>query len=76
MKTTNSIFGYSWENIQEMQNKEYQPKTIQFSSKAMANENDRLLLEELGLLALREKQLWGVLDRLANSELISREQAM
>lgn len=65
------IFGYDWEDIQRMQQRQYnRPLTEGPLELPKATEEDKKLLQEFGEVALREKGLCGVLDRLFNSGLI------
>ena len=61
-----TIFGHSWNEIQAMQQKTHTPKTVNAagSGKSPATEQDYKLLEEHGEQGLRERELYGVLDRL------------
>jgi hypothetical protein len=75
------IFGHTWDDIKSMQQGTYKPQVIQGPpNKPQATDHDKLLLEEIGLLGLRllglrKEKLWGVLDRLATSGLITEQQA-
>ncbi len=70
------IFGHTWDDIKSMQQGTYKPQVIKGPpNKPQATDNDKLLLEEIGLIELRKQNLWGVLDRLATSGLITEQQA-
>lgn len=60
------IFGKTWEEIQNMQQKTYQPSIVDTSvpGKQLATKNDIALLEKYGEAGLKEKKYYGVLDRL------------
>ena len=68
--TNNKIFGYEWSDIQAMQNGTYSRSPIIFKDKPLATDNDILLLHEKGIDYLEAEQLYGVIDRLRNSNLI------
>jgi hypothetical protein len=61
-----TIFGYSWDAIQSIQQGTYRAAPINLSmpSKRPATDKDRALLAEHGEQGLRDRQLYGVLDRL------------
>lgn len=62
------IFGYSWEEIQAMQNKQYRPETVSGKpNKQKANSQDAELLRTHGEKGLIDKGFYGVIDRLKNS---------
>lgn len=65
------IFGKTWEEIQDMQQKKYRPKVATSSSLPMATEDDVNLLRKYGLAGLEEKQFYGVIDRLKNSGIVA-----
>ncbi len=65
------IFGYEWEEIQARQQGTYKAPVIRGPvKKPEATASDKTLLSEFGEEGLREKQFFGVLDRLHNSGLI------
>lgn len=62
-----TIFGYSWKDIQAMQQKTYTPKTVDMAAgdgKKPPTEADYKLLEKYGADGLRKLEYHGVLDRL------------
>lgn len=62
--------GYTWEQIQAGQRGESMHEPLVSKPPKPATEKDREYLRTLGVEGLTEKQLFGVLDRLRNSELI------
>ena len=63
------IFGYDWEDIQDMQNKQYKRKTID-ATKPITRpllKGDLELYERHGLPGLREMGYDGVIDRLRSN---------
>ena len=68
--THNTIFGYSWEEIQARQQGTYRPKPIVHTPPALANDADYKALERAGSMdALRQAGMFGIVDRLSRSPL-------
>lgn len=66
-----TIFGYSWEEIQSRQQGTYKSKTINGPIvKPQATDEDIAMLKQFGLEGLKEKQFFGVIGRLETSGLI------
>lgn len=69
------IFGYSWAEIQAMQQGTYQRPTLTDECvKPTATEKDIAMLAELGEDGLRAQHFLGVLDRLRTSGLLPSQQ--
>ena len=65
------LFGYTWEEIQSMQQGTYQRNLISGPSvKPIATEADIQLLKGRGLAYLQDNGLYGVIDRLQNSNIL------
>jgi hypothetical protein len=62
----NKIFGHDWEDIRDMQQKNYVPRTVDVSKDARPGptESDHYLLAQHGVDGLKEMGYFGVLDRL------------
>ena len=60
------IFGYSWEEIQKMQQKEFSHKIVKPTKEGRPSptEEDKELLALHGVEGLKKLELYGVLDRL------------
>lgn len=69
--SSKKIFGYTWEEIQAMQQGKRVGKPINSSSKPVATENDIKALGEYGIYGLIRKKFFGTLDRLETSKLIN-----
>lgn len=67
------IFGKTWEEIRAIQQKTFTANTIKPGPMPVATSQDIDLLKEYGIDGLREKQFFGVIDRLQNSEIIKNE---
>lgn len=65
-----NIFGYSFEEIQAMQQKKYVPRVIGFPVKSALKEGDKEKLAKHGKDGLEKLGLFGVLDRLKQNGLI------
>ena len=63
------IFGYSWDEIQVMQ-QGGKARKVDFGPKPEATDDDKNLLAVHGVAKLREMGYWGVIDRLTTSGLI------
>jgi len=61
----NNIFGYSWEEIQAMQQGTYDRPRAVHSPLPIATDKDRELLSLHGIEGLQELGLMGVVDRLS-----------
>ena len=71
------LFGYTWEEIQSMQQGTYQRNLISGPSvKPIATEADIQLLKGRGLAYLQDNGLYGVIDRLQNLLTFKRENTM
>jgi len=64
-KTNEPTFcGLPWSTIQAMQQGTYRPAPFKITGKKPATDQDQRLLAEHGEQGLRDRQLYGVLDRL------------
>lgn len=69
--SSNDIFGYSWEQIQDMQQKRYKRPTLSGSIRRPgASESDIAMFKEFGIEGLNKKGYDGVIDRLKYSGII------
>ena len=69
--TTDSIFGYTWEEIQARQQGTYRPKPFVHTPPSLANDADYDALERAGSLdALTVNGMFGIADRLSRSPLV------
>jgi len=66
------ILGRTWDDIQKMQRKEYVDNKVRQQPIPVATEDDIKQLKEIGLDGLKEKQFYGVIDRLQNSKIIQQ----
>lgn len=65
------IFGYTWEQIQKAQQRQdFREYVVGETNKPQATEDDVKLLVDKGLQWLKDRQFFGVLDRLKNSGII------
>ena len=69
------IFGYDWEDIQDMQAKQYKRKTVDVSKPITRPllKGDLELYERHGLPGLREMGYDGVIDRLRFNGVIKED---
>lgn len=73
------IFGYTWDQIQSAQQGGSLSQAIDTSAppaKSSASPDDMSMLEKHGIDGLKEKQLFGVLDRLSLAGEICRNDWM
>jgi len=63
------IFGKTWEEIKDIQNKNYKAKTVDMSTdgRSPANQKDIDLYNMHGLDGLKNLKFFGVIDRLEYS---------
>ena len=64
---TDRIFGHTWEDIQRAQSGGSLHKPLVPQPKPTASDADLALLAEIGLAGLKQKGLFGVIDRLKTS---------
>lgn len=72
----NDIFGYSFEEIQSMQQKQYKPKTVDMAEPTfdpVQEKADVAMLNGMGEAKLREIGYFGVLDRLQRNGYLKEE---
>lgn len=63
--TDTLIFGYSWQDIQDMQQRRYVPKRI--VARPKATHDDLAMLDKYGMDELKRMGYWGVIDRLQST---------
>ena len=72
----NDIFGYSFEEIQSMQQKQCKPKTVDMTEPTfdpVQEKADVAMLNGMGEAKLREIGYFGVLDRLQRNGYLREE---
>lgn len=68
----NLIFGYSWDAIKEAQKGKGLGRTVSYEQpKEILMDGDMELFEDFGLEGLKERQFYGVIDRLTRAGVLS-----
>jgi hypothetical protein len=68
------IFGHTWDEIKSLQQKGQATNAVRPSPLPVATEDDIKQLKEIGIDGLKDKQFFGVIDRLQNSGIVPKQE--